>query len=121
MKGILIALLALLPMLAVAQSETEIGKTSEERAQQWTEWMKKELSITAEQEPGVQEVNMKYAQKAEELKAREGTKMEKFKELKAIDEAKDGELKSILSEEQFKVYQQKKEARQRKMLRAARS
>jgi hypothetical protein len=121
MKRILIAVLVLLPVLVVAQSETKIGKTSEERAQQWSEWMQKELIITTHQKASTHEINLKYARQSEELKNKQLSKREKFKALKKIDKEKDGELKLVLTEEQFKVYQQKKVELQRKMLKAASS
>lgn len=120
MKQVLIIMM-LLPLVAGAQSTEKPGKTPEERAQRWTVWMMEEQIITVEQEQRVQEVNLKYARQAETLKGKQISRMTKFKELKTFDQAKDEELKQLLSEEQFKLYQEKKSARQRALLKEKRN
>jgi hypothetical protein len=80
-----------------------------ERAAKLTEWMKNNLQLTAEQEKPVQEINLMYANKTEELRNSDEPRSQKFKKLKSYNEAKDKELKVLFTEEQFKTYQAKKE------------
>lgn len=85
------------------------SKSPGERAEIQTEWMKTELSLSDDQAVTTQEINLKYAEKVESLKSSDASRMEKFQELKAYDTAKDGELEKVFSDDQYKVYQKKKE------------
>ena len=80
-----------------------------ERAAKLTEWMKSNFQLTADQEKQAQEINLKYANKTEELRNSSGTRGQKFKKLKGYNESKDEELKKVFTAEQFKIYQAKKE------------
>jgi Spy/CpxP family protein refolding chaperone len=103
-----------------AQTEERTSLTPEQRATKWTQWMKDELSISAEQETKVYEINLKYAQQAQSVRSQEGSRKSKFKEVKSIDDAKDEELKAVLTPEQFEQYQIKKRDMQKKVVKAAR-
>lgn len=103
-----------------AQEEERTPLTPEERATKWTEWMKTELSITAEQEPKVHEINLKYAQQTESIRTQGGSRRSKFKDVKSIDDAKDEELKAVLSPEQFEQYRARKQDMRKKVVKAAR-
>ena len=80
-----------------------------DRAAKLTEWMKNNLQLTAEQEKPIHEINLKYANKTEELRNTDESRSQKFKKLKDYNEAKDKELKVLLTEDQYKTYQAKKE------------
>jgi phage portal protein BeeE len=100
---------------AAAQTTERTKLTAEERAQKLTEWMKKELTLTAAQEPTVHAINLKYADQMDDIKASEGDRRSKFKDAKATGKAKDDELKAVLTPEQFTIYSQKKEEMKQKM------
>lgn len=89
--------------------------TPEQRAQKITAWMKSELNLTPDQEPVVQNINLKYAIQNESLKTSGGGKMAKYKKYKSGQEAKEAELKQVLTQEQFNVYLDKKDDLQEKM------
>jgi Spy/CpxP family protein refolding chaperone len=116
----LLACLSFITVVAQAQEEERTPLTPEERATKWTEWMKTELSVTAEQEPKVHEINLKYAQQTESVRAQGGSRRSKFKDVKSIDDAKDEELKAVLSPEQFEQYRAKKQEMRKKVMKAAR-
>lgn len=82
---------------------------AEECAAKLTDWMKTNLQLTAPQEPQVQQINLEYAKKTDAVKNSQARKMEKAKTLKANDQAKDAELKAVLTEDQFKTYQTQKD------------
>ncbi|GAO41637.1 hypothetical protein FPE01S_01_06510 [Flavihumibacter petaseus NBRC 106054] len=94
------------PSFLLAQDKQKA--TPEERAASLTDWMKSKLQLTAEQEPKVKEINLKYAQNNEALKTAPGSKREKMKTLKADEASRDSELKAILTPEQYKIYQDSK-------------
>jgi Spy/CpxP family protein refolding chaperone len=90
--------------------------TPEERAQRWTTWMKEQLTLTPDQETKIHFINQKYASLNEDLKTSTENRRAKFEELKERDKRKDAELKGVLTEEQFKLYLEKKKDFQREML-----
>jgi periplasmic protein CpxP/Spy len=93
----------------IAQEQDKEPMPPDERAAKLTDWMKTNLQLTAEQEKPVQEINLKYAIKTEELRNTDEPRKEKFKKLKGYNEEKDKELKKVFTEEQFKLYLAKKE------------
>lgn len=116
----MVALVIILPVLGYAQEGEREPKTPEERAQKWTNWMKKELQLTAEQESSVHTINLAYAQKNETLREDERERREKLQDLRVNDEAKDKELKAVLTPEQFEKYKVKKKDMQKRVVKAAR-
>lgn len=101
---------------ANAQSKSEwMEKPAEERAQIITDWMTEELSLKDDQKSDTYDINLKYAKKGDELKAASGSKMSKFKKMKAYGEDKDAELKKVFTDEQYQAYQDKKKDMRDKM------
>ena len=92
-----------------AQDAERETMSPEDRAMKLTAWMKNNLQLTDEQEKSVHEINLKYAGKTEELRNSSEPKGQKFKKLKSYNDDKDNELKGLLTAEQFKTYQAKKE------------
>lgn len=81
----------------------------EARASKMTEWMKTNLNLTADQVSKVQDLNMKYAVKMDSLKNSSLDKQNKYDVMKSEGETKDNEMKSILTADQYKTYQEKKQ------------
>jgi hypothetical protein len=52
-----------------AQEQDKEPMPPDERAAKLTDWMKANLQLTAEQEKPVQEINLKYANKTDELRS----------------------------------------------------
>lgn len=98
--------------------DAETKLSPEERARFQTEWMKQNLSLSEDQLTQIEPLNLKYAQKMEEVKAISG-KIGKLKKAKAIMDEKDGQLKKILNKDQFNVYLEKREEIRDKMKEAA--
>lgn len=88
--------------------EVLMKSTPEQRADTLTSIMARELDLKNDQISNVRSVNLKYAQKAENMKTSEASRKDKFQSAKNMDEEKDGQLKPILTEDQYKKYQQKK-------------
>lgn len=79
----------------------------EDRAYNQTKQMKKMLSLTKEQFDKVEIINVKYAMLMDStVKANGGFSPEMREKMKPIMEAKDKELKPILTEEQIKMYEE---------------
>ncbi len=75
----------------------------EDRAKHLTEMMKETLSLTAAQEPKVAAINLKYAKKMEEARKVADTAVQ-HKSMRNLNNQKDGELKAVLTADQFKSY-----------------
>ena len=89
--------------------------SASERATKLTDWMKTNLQLTEDQVPKVQDINMKYANKMDELKNNAAGKRQKLLTLKENDTAKDAELKQVFTDSQYKTYMTKKEELIKKM------
>ncbi|MEQ6120848.1 hypothetical protein [Reichenbachiella sp. MALMAid0571] len=99
----------IIPLASNAQAKEWMEKTPEERSEKLTSWMESELELTPDQKDQAYEVNLKYAQKGEELKNSSGRKVEKFRTIKEYGKAKDKELKEIFNTDQFDSYLNKKD------------
>jgi Spy/CpxP family protein refolding chaperone len=75
----------------------------EDRAKRQTEMMKENLSLTAAQEPKVSAINLKYAKKMEDVRKVADTTAQR-KAAENISKQKEGELKAVLTSDQFKSY-----------------
>lgn len=104
---LLVAAMSLLIVVAAgAQNEMEKLKSStpEERARLQTEMMKVKLGLTTDQTPKVAAINQKYAQRMEPIiKSQEGPLM-RLRQMREVSQAKEAELKGVLSPEQFQKY-----------------
>lgn len=99
---------------SVNSQQKDIPSASE-RATKLTDWMKTNLQLSDDQLPKVQDINMKYANKMEELKNSAAGKRQKLMTLKDNDKAKDAELKQVFTDSQYKTYMTKKEELKKKM------
>ncbi len=102
-------------MFTLVKAQDKQMAPSSERASKATEWMKSALNLTPEQVSKVQDLNLKYAVKMDSLKSSSLAKEDKMTVLKSEKESKDAELKSILTDAQYKTYQEKKQEMKDKM------
>ena len=118
MKGTIFILTALLAITLQARGQASQqlkNSTPEERAQKITDWMKTTLQLSDEQATSIHAINIKYANQNESLKEDASGRRAKHKKLKDSQEAKDQELKGMLTPEQFKTYLSKKKELQEKV------
>lgn len=87
---------------------------AEEKAEMQTNMMAERLSLTEEQKTLIYEINYKYAAEAESIRegGRSRDAMRKFRDM---SERKDGELKAVLDENQYRQYMTLKEEMRQKM------
>jgi hypothetical protein len=108
--------LAAFSLVSTVQASAQDNKKEpEERARILTEKMKTELSLTDEQVPKVEAINLKYAKKNSEVRDGGGGRLAKLKSLKASQEEKDKEMKGVLTEEQYKKYREMVEEMEKKV------
>jgi hypothetical protein len=90
---------------ADTRRERMASRTPEERAERQTAQMKQQLSLTADQEKTVAAINLKYVQQNQKLMASGDRNAETMKQMRDAMEARDGELKSALTKEQYQQYE----------------
>lgn len=78
--------------------------TPEERAQVQTELMQEKLELEDTLSASLNQINLKYAKKMEEVIKGGASKWTKFRTAKRFDKEKDQELQALFSEDQFKAY-----------------
>jgi hypothetical protein len=116
-KLFLLFLMCLFSGVIYAQDEGQRGQrgqrqTVEERVKAQTDRMKKDFELTDAQYDSVQKINLKYAKKADEaLKNNQGD-FSKIREISQTNqEEQNKELKAILTEAQYKKYEEQLKAR----------
>jgi hypothetical protein len=118
MKRILVSSFLLVVTLLVfsgVHSQKKTSSTPEERAGKITEWMKTNLQLNDDQVTQVQNINLKYANKTQELQTASMSRKQKLKVLKDNDQVKDAELKNVFTADQYNAYQAKKDEIRKQM------
>lgn len=111
MRRLLVALaLALVVAPAGAQLAVLEKTTPAQRAGAQTSYMQTMLALTPEQATKVSALNQRYAEKAEPVLKGTGWAMTKASALKSLQDAKEAELKPILTPEQWTKYDAGKDA-----------
>jgi hypothetical protein len=83
------------------------------QANELTEKQKVQLSLTEDQYPKVEAINLEFFRTTQTIKNGDGSKAAKFKSLKKADETREQALKTVLTDEQFSAFkEQQKENRQ---------
>jgi len=115
-RWLLLASLFMFSLSLYAQHEHKtMNATPEERANKLTDWMKKNLQLNDKQVSQVQAINLKYAHQNESLKGGTDTKQKKMKTMKSNEQARDTELKGVLTADQYKKWQAKKQETKEEM------
>ncbi len=106
---VIVLMVILIPISVMPQNPSEMKESSpEERAQIQTEWMQETLELDSITTIKANAINLKYANKMEELKGSGEDRYQLFQEFKSLSNEKDTELKEVFSSEQYKSYQKKK-------------
>jgi hypothetical protein len=106
----------LLAFVASAQLAELKNTTPEQRAKALTEMMKTKLALTPEQTDKVANLNLAYAKKMEPLiKGSEGPFV-RMREMRQLNQAKEADLKQVLSPQQFENYLASKEEMREKIV-----
>jgi hypothetical protein len=119
MKKIILFSFLLVPLLTLVLSvnaQEKMHMTPQEKAQKLTDWMKTNLKLTDDQVAKVQPINLKYAQKMADTKNSSQDQKAKMDAMKADEEAKDAELKAVLTPEQYTSWEAKKADMKKEMM-----
>ena len=92
-------------MTNMTRREKLAATTPEQRASQQTAQMKKRLSLTAEQEPTIAAINLKYAQQMQPILETGERNRQTMQQVKAMTKSKDADLKAVLTAEQYTQFE----------------
>ena len=109
---IMIMAFVLLAQTAPAQSKLDklmTETTPEERAEMKAKNLQEKLSLSEDQYQQVHEINLKYANKMQNIYSADQGKLQRLKSMKALSEDKDREMKQVLSSQQYEAYREEKE------------
>ncbi|MDR2027219.1 MAG: hypothetical protein LBQ01_06655 [Prevotellaceae bacterium] len=116
-KLFVLSLMCLFSGIIYAQEEGQRSQrrqrlTTEERVKAQTDRMKKDFELTGAQYDSVKVINLKYAKKAEELfKNNQEDFAKNREEFQKNQEEQNKELKAVLTEAQYKKYEEQLKTR----------
>ncbi|MDR0725667.1 MAG: hypothetical protein LBF59_06660 [Prevotellaceae bacterium] len=113
-KVFLLVLMCLFSGMIYAQDGGQRGQrlSVEERVKAQTDRMKKDFELTDVQYDSVKKINLKYAKKADEARKNNRENTEQNREIfRKNQEEQSKELKAILTETQYKKYEEQLKAR----------
>jgi len=93
------------PTNTMSRRQQLANTTPEQRANRQTALMKKQLSLTPEQETAVATINLKYAQQMQSVIETGGRNRNTLKQVRDINNSKDAELKKVFDKDQYKQYE----------------
>jgi hypothetical protein len=106
----------LLPCTSGKMVQTRQQRTPEEMAKRQTDNMKTELTLTSDQLPKVDSINLKYARKMSEIRQQyQGNRQEMMPKMMDLGKDKRAELEKILTADQLKKYDTMMEERMKRM------
>jgi Spy/CpxP family protein refolding chaperone len=115
MRKLMLAAIAVVFVCSTALGQQRQRPSSDDIAKKQTEQMTKNLSLTDDQKAKVDAINLKYAKKQEEaFKSSKEDREAKREEMKKTRDAKDSELKAVLTADQYTKYQQIREEQKNK-------
>jgi len=92
------ALLVMFTTAALAQDKTAENLTK------LNDHMKTQLSLNDSQYAKVNDINRVFVTKAKESEKSNANKLDKAKKIKALEADRDSKLKSVLTEDQYKIF-----------------
>lgn len=98
-----LALSALMSISAAGYAQQRRMLTPEERADRQTQWMRKNLSLTPEQDKRVYDIMLMHARDIQKVKEEPGGRDRRM-DMKAARGDMDKDLQQVLNRDQFKAY-----------------
>lgn len=115
LKHILIlAIVMLIGTSTVAQSGDFTAEQKAQFEEQLASYLD-ELDLSEDQTEKFKEISRRYAGQMKSLKESDKSRLSKYKELKSIQKNKNEEMKTLLSEEQYQIYEKMQEEMKKKM------
>lgn len=114
-KHILVSMVvAFISITAVAQ-ERELNKEQKAQLETQLEVYFQKLDLSEKQKPKFEEITKKYGKQMMALKESDKGRLSKYKEYKSIMNNKNREMKALLSDKQYIIFEKTQEEMQKKM------
>ena len=104
----------LISSTSIAQKKEISEEQKVKMKAQLTEYFEK-LNLSETQKPKFKEITKKYAIQMKDLKDSDKGRLSKYKEYKSIKKAKNKEMKTLLSQDQYDIYEEIQKEMQQKM------
>ncbi len=115
MKRLAMLVLSALLVSSVMFAQQRQRPSADDMAKRQTEQMVSNLSLNDDQKSKVEAINLKYAQQQQAaFQSSNDDRQARMDEMKKMQEAKDTELKGILTSDQYTKYQQNQQERKAK-------
>lgn len=108
MKNLIACIILSLSLSFAASAQTKGTKLTEDQRAALKNKMdafKAELKLTAEQQPKFGEINLQFFEELAKFKQDKGSRLSKYRKLKAATNDRDQKIKNILTTEQYKLFQ----------------
>lgn len=114
LKNSIVVVVLLVSTMSLAQ-DRELTEEQKVQVKEQLEQYFEKLDLSEEQKPTFEEITKKYALQIKTLKTNDKGRFAKYKEFKSIKRSKNKEMKSLLSDEQYKIYIKTQKEIQKKM------
>jgi len=107
MKNLIACIVLILGLSVAASAQTTGTKLTEGQKKELKtkmEAFKAELKLTTEQQPKFEEINLQFAEDLAKLKQDNGSKLSKYRKLKAATDDRNKKIKDLLNAEQYKIF-----------------
>ncbi|RVT98408.1 hypothetical protein EOD41_16580 [Mucilaginibacter limnophilus] len=108
MKNLIACLILILSLPYAASAQTAGTKLTEDQKKEYKakmEAFKTELKLTDEQQPKFEQINLQFLEELAKLKQDNGSRISKYRKLKAATNDRNRKIKDMLTAEQYKVFQ----------------
>ena len=105
MKRILFLLMVVISTTVIAQ-QGELSADQKKEAKAKIEAYLKRLNLSEDQKPKVKEIVKRYRAQMTEVKKSDDSRFKKMGKLKELNQKKNEEMKVLLNDEQYKVYEE---------------
>lgn len=106
-----LTLMLILVTLAAANASAQPKMTEERKKEALARFQanKEELKLTNDQSKKFDAINATWIEGVASIKNSGGSKMERYKKFKSLNQDRDSKMKEVLTKEQFKIYKQQKQ------------
>ncbi len=107
MKKIIVLSLILAMAFGGLKAQSGNGRFSPEQKKEMKEKMeayRAELNLTDEQAEKVEVINSNFFEKLQSIRSGNGSRLEKYRELKDAANERDSKMKQVLTKDQYKIY-----------------
>lgn len=107
MKKIIVLSLILAMAFGGLKAQSGNGRFTPEQKKEMKEKMeayRAELNLTDEQAEKVEVINSNFFEKLQSIRSGNGSRLEKYRELKDAANERDSKMKQVLTKDQYKIY-----------------